>query len=112
MTKFKSIMLAAIGVAMAATATAGAASAETRFQAHHPRRVEVNHRLAVENARIHEARREGRITPHKAAILHARVHAIRKEERIDARLDKSHITRGEQRALNRQENGVNRALNR
>ena len=107
----KALAVTALGVAAAGAATSGA-SAQTYFQVHHPRRVEVNNRLAVENFRIHQERREGLIGPRKAALLHARVHEIRHEERIDARFDRSHITRGEQHALNHQENGVNRGLNR
>jgi len=112
MTKLKTIMLAAMGVAIAGGAVATNANAETRFQATHPRRVEVNNRLAVQNLRIRQARREGLISPRKAALLHAQDHAIRREERIDARFNHSHLTRGEQHAMNRQENRVNRELNR
>ena len=112
MTKFKTIMLAAMGVAIAGGAVATTANAETPFQATHPRRVEVNHRLAVENMRIHQERREGLISVRKAARLHRQVHMVRKEERIDARFDRSHLTRADQRVLNHQENHVNRELNR
>jgi len=112
MTKLKTIMLAAMGVAIAGGAVATSASAETRFQANHPRRVEVNHRLALETHRIHRERREGLISAQKAAHLHRQVHMIRREEKIDARFDRSHITRADQRVLNHQENHVNRELNR
>ena len=112
MTKLKTIMLAAMGVAIAGSAVATAANAETYFQATHPRRAEINHRLAVQNHRIHVLRREGVISPRRAALLHAQDHAIRHEERIDARFDRSHVTRHEDRALNRQENRVNREINR
>jgi hypothetical protein len=112
MTKFKMLIVAAVGVAMAGSAAVTGASAETTFQAHHPRRVEVNHRLSVENLRIHKERREGLIGPRKAARLHAQVREIRKHERIDARFDRSHLTRHEDRALNHQENRVDRELSR
>ncbi len=112
MTMLKTIMLAAMGVAIAGGAVATSANAETPFQATHPRRVEVNHRLMVENVRIHRERREGLIGPRKAAHLHRQVHAIRREEKIDARFDRGHITRADQRVLNHQENRVNRELNR
>ena len=61
MTKFKTLIVAAMGVALAGSAAVTGASAETAFQAHHPRRVEVNHRLAVQNLRIRQERREGLI---------------------------------------------------
>ena len=86
---------------------AGAASASaTPWQNDHPRRVEVNHRLAHQDMRIHRAMREGRIGPHQAATLHREDRMIRHEERRDARFDGSHITRQEQARLNHQENRV------
>ena len=112
MTKFKTIMLAAMGVAIAGGAVATTANAETPFQATHPRRVEVNHRLAVETMRIHQERREGLISARKADRLHRQVRMVRHEERTDARFDRSHLTRADQRVLNHRENRVNRELNR
>jgi hypothetical protein len=112
MTKFKLLIVAAVGMAMAGSAAVTGASAETTFQAHHPRRVEVNRRLAVENLRIHKERREGLIGGRKAARLHAQVRGIRHHERIDARFDRSHLTRHEDRTLNHQENRVDRELSR
>jgi len=87
-------------------ATVGAASAATNWQRHHPRRAEVNHRLARQNARIHEERKEGEITGAQAASLHAQDHTIRTEERAMAAQDNGHITRAGQKSLNQQLNGV------
>ncbi len=112
MTKFKTLMLAAMGVAIAGSAVATGANAETYFQATYPRRAEINHRLAVQNHRIRVERREGLISPRRAAYLHRQDHMIRREERIDARFDRGHVTRGEDRTLNHQENQVSREINR
>lgn len=103
--KLRQILIAAVGLAMAAGA-ADAASAATTWQAHHPRRVEVNHRLTHLNRSIRVERREGVLTPAKAAALHAKVHMIRVQERRDARRDHGHITRREQARLNHEETGV------
>ena len=110
MTTFKTIMLAAMGVAIAGSAVATTANAETYFQATHPRRAEVNHRLAVQDHRINRERRDGVISARRAHYLHRQDHMIRREERIDARFDRSHVTRGEDRALNHQENQVSREI--
>jgi hypothetical protein len=110
MVKLKTLMLAAMGLVMAGSTVATTASAETYFQATHPRRAEVNHRLAVQKHRIVAARREGLITPRKAAFLHRQDKMIRHEERADARLHGGHITKAEQRVLNHKEARVNRAL--
>lgn len=111
MTTFKTIMLAAVGVAIAGSAAA-TANAETYFQATHPRRAEVNERLAVQNFRINQERRDGEISARRAHFLHRQDHMIRREERIDARFDRSHVTRGEDRTLNHQENEVSREIGR
>jgi hypothetical protein len=112
MTKFKTLLLAAMGVAMAGSAIATTANAETYFQATHPARAEINHRLAVKNHRIRVLRREGVISPRHAAYLHHKVHMIRKAERIDARFDHGRVTPREDRALNQQANQVSREINR
>ena len=86
---------------------AGAASASAGpWQASHPRRAEVNHRLEHQNFRIDRDLRQGRITGAQAATLHREDRAIRFRERRDARFDGGHITRGEQYRLNRHENRV------
>ena len=105
------LVIGAVG-AMLASMAATAASAETPWQRHHPRREEVNHRLANQNRRIHEERREGEINGAQAAQLHREDHSIRREERSMARLDNGHITRADKRALNQQENAVSRQIPR
>ena len=44
------------------------------------------------------------------AYLHADDRAIRTEERADARVNGGHITKGEQRVINQQENANSRAI--
>jgi hypothetical protein len=100
--------------AIAATAFAGFAAtahAETWDQSH-PRRAEVNGRLANQNFRIDQERREGEITRGQARTLHAEDHQIRREERRMAAADGGHITRFDQRILNRQENMVSHQIGR
>ncbi|HKT53353.1 MAG TPA: hypothetical protein VJP88_02805 [Caulobacteraceae bacterium] len=101
-------LLAAIGVALSLGA-AGAASA-TPWQAHHPRRVEVNHRLDNQQHRIREERRLGEISPAKAARLHRADYRIRMQERRFARHHGSHLTRAERAQLNHEENRVSHRI--
>lgn len=101
----KTALMAIVGVLLAGAAATGA-SAETRWQADHPRRVEVNHRLAKQAVRISSERRAGEISGAKAYRLHVADHRIRLQERRFARHDGGHITRGEQHRLNREENRV------
>ena len=109
--QLKRALLATLFGAMGAIATVGAASASP-WDAHHLRRAEVNHRLTNQDKRIHRDLREGRITPRQARMLHREDYMIRHQERFDARFDGGHVTGAEQRALNQDDNGVSRQINR
>jgi len=76
----------------------------------HPRRAEVNQRLAKQNQRIKQEVKQGEISPGQAAALHQEDHQIRREERTMASLNGGHITKAEQRALNQQENAVSKQI--
>ncbi len=88
------------------------AAAETQWERNHPRRDQVNDRLANQNRRIDQEVREGEITRGQANKLHREDHAIRQEERTMSRLNGGHITPAEQKALNQQENAVSRQIGR
>ncbi|HEX7761293.1 MAG TPA: hypothetical protein VF459_17430 [Caulobacteraceae bacterium] len=103
---FRNILIAAMGLTMAA----GAASADTAWQSHHPRREEVNHRLANENHRIANERREGDLTARQAHRLHRADFRIRMEERRMAMRHHGHLTRAEQWRLNHQENRLSHRI--
>ena len=107
--KLRSLIIAAAGLAMAA-GTAGAASAQTPWQAHHPARVEVNHRLHHMNRQIRKERREGDLTAAQAGRLHERERMIRMHERRFARAHHSHLTRHELVKLNHQETALHRHI--
>jgi len=84
----------------------GIASAETTWQKNHPRRTQVNHRLANQNKRIHQDVKNGTLTKGQAASLHHEDHQVRQEERDMASQNGGHITKGEQKVLNGQENQI------
>ena len=86
------------------------ASAESNWAKNHPRRAQVNKRLANQNRRIRNERKEGEITKSQARNLHREDHAIRQEERDMASQNGGHITKQEQRVLNQQENNVSRQI--
>ena len=88
------------------------ASAETQWERNHPRRDQVNDRLANQNRRINQEVREGEISRSQARQLHREDRAIRGEERMMAKFNNGHITPAEQRALNQQENAVSRQIGR
>jgi hypothetical protein len=100
------ISLAVVGSAVSA------AFAETQWERNHPRRDQVNDRLANQNRRINRELKEGEITKQQANQLHREDRTIRHEERAMAKFNGGHITKGEQKALNQQENAVSRQIGR
>ena len=97
--------------AFAASVT-GSVLAATKWQANHPRRVQVNSRLKNQNRRINNEVRNGQITRGQAQQMHREDRQIRGEERAMASQNGSHLTKGEQATLNQQENGVSHQIGR
>jgi len=83
---------------------------ETTWQKNHPRRAEVNQRLANQNRRINQGVKNGTLTKSEAGQLHKEDGQIRQEERDMASQNGGHITKQEQRTLNQQENKVSRQI--
>jgi hypothetical protein len=102
-------LLIATSVAVSLVGFGGNAFAGTWTQ-QHPRRAEVNTRLANQNRRIHNQVREGELTKGQAAALHRDDHSIRTEERAMASQDGGHISKSEQHVLNQQENAVSKQI--
>ena len=101
--KFAAVLVSLAGLA-------GTASAETDWQKNHPRRTQVNHRLANQNSRIHQDVKNGTLTKSQAASLHHEDHQVRQEERAMASQNGGHITKSEQRVLNSQENNISKQI--
>ena len=82
------------------------------WQRHHPARVEINHRIAMQEHRITRERRDGEISGYEAHRLREHVRHVRMEERADARFDHDagHLRPGQARHLNRELNGNSRAI--
>ncbi len=105
MNAFKNTTLAII-TALSFGVCATAASAQTRFEAHHPRRAEVIERAHHQMARIHEAREAGKISARQAHRMHLAEHRIIRHEHRMALRHGGHVTRHEQIRLNREENRI------
>ena len=105
----RKLLMVAFG---AVVALGGAASAQSTWDQNHPRRDEVNDRLANQNARIHDERAEGEINGRQAHRLHMADRRIRRQERRFAYNHDGHISRAEQHRLNREENGVSHRIGR
>src|SRR5438105_1471957 len=105
---FKSIRsiltVAVVTVSLGALAGVAMADTDTKWQKNHPRREQVNERVANQNNGIHQEVKQGDMTKAKAAQLHRDDRTIRKEECTMARTNHGHITKAAQKALNQQEN--------
>ncbi len=99
-----------IGFVFATVLTTSAVAQAQTFDGQHPRRAKVIKRLDSEDARINAGRHEGELGRKQAQQLRREDHAIRAEARADAALNHGHITKGEQRQLNRQENQLSRQI--
>ena len=106
----KTAILSAIVLQSLASAAASSVAAETTRQKHHPRREQVNHRLAYQAARIDNEVRQGEISKGQAARLQREDRSIGREARSVAKLDNGHISKVEQRALKQQENAVSKQI--
>ena len=112
MIAMKSVRLATVVFAGALVTMAGSAFAETSWERNHPRRDQVNDRLENQSRRINREYREGEITRGQVRALHREDRQVRREERAMASLDGGHITRADQCVLNRQENAISRQIGR
>jgi hypothetical protein len=119
--KTNNLLVAASIVALGLISTSGiaqnavpaapvAAPAQNNFDKTHPRRAEVNSRLRNQNARVDNKVAEGKMSKGEAAKIHAQDHSIRKEERRDAAANGGHITKAEQKHINKQENHVSKEI--
>ena len=106
----KPLLLAFAGVLVAGLATP--AFAESVWERNHPRRDQVNDRVANQFHRINQERREGELTRGQARALRQQERGVLAEERADARLHGGHITRVEQAQLNRDLNAIGHEIPR
>jgi hypothetical protein len=88
----------------------GSAAQANEWDWSHPRRAEVNARLDHQQDRIVDGLHDGELSAGQAHRLHEEDAAVRLEERADAAVNGGHITRGEQRTINVQEDAVSRQI--
>ena len=101
--------IAVLGAAILSLAgMAGAASAETRWEMHHPRQDQVLDRTANLQRRITVDRREGELTTYQAHRLRVADRHVAREDHRFARINGGYITKGQQRFMNRQENRLSK----
>jgi hypothetical protein len=100
----KPMLLTVVGVLVAGLASP--VFAESVWERNHPRRDQVNDRVANQFRRINQERREGELSRGQAQAMRLQERGVLAEERADARLHGGHITRVEQAQLNRDLNAI------
>ena len=76
----------------------------SKFAKQHPRRNEVNKRVANQRARINQGAKSGKLNAQQAQQLKADDKAIKQQEHADVKANGGHLTKPEQKQLNQEEN--------
>ena len=82
----------------------------SRFAAEHPRRNQVNKRVDNQRTRINDGVRNGELSKGQARQLRANDRAIKAQEHAEVKANGGHLTKPEQRQLNREENANSRLI--
>jgi hypothetical protein len=76
----------------------------------HPRVNEVNTREGIQQQRIANGVQSGKLTPQQTSNLEKREATVQNRERKDMAKNNGHLTRGEQRRINRQQNRISKSI--
>lgn len=102
----------AVGCLVCTSLLSSVSLAQTDADPGHPRVNEVNQRLDNQQARINQGLANGTMTGKEAARDEAHDTNIAKRESVDEAKHGGHLTKGEQRRLNRSENHNSRRIYR
>ena len=80
------------------------------FAKDHPRRNEVNKRVDNQRARINEGVKDGKLSHQQAEQLRANDRSIKQQEHADVKANGGHLTPGEQKQLNQEENANSKVI--
>ena len=106
-----SLLVLAIG-GVVLSASAQTTTSATAVDPFHPRVSQVNRRQARQQKRIAQGIKSGSLNPKEAARLEKREAGVQSQERRDLAKHNGHLTKAEQRQLNRRENRISRSIYR
>lgn len=101
--------LMSIGVAAAQTTTTSGAGPGT-VDPGHPRVNEVNRREQRQQNRIANGEKNGTLNSRQASRLERRETAVQNREKRDMAAHNGHLTKAEQKGINRQQNRISRSI--
>jgi hypothetical protein len=76
----------------------------------HPRVNEVNNREENQQQRIGNGIKSGKLNSQQAANLEKRETSVQNREKADMAKNNGHLTKGEQKGINRQQNRISRSI--
>jgi hypothetical protein len=100
------------GSASAQTATTTSGAGPGVVDPGHPRVNQVNRRETRQQKRIANGVKNGTLNPKETAHLERREASVQKREQADMAKHNDHLTKAEQRGLNRQQNRISRSIKR
>ena len=103
------LMIAGIGSASAQTSTTSGAGPGV-VDPGHPRVNEVNGREENQQQRIGNGVKNGTLTSQQTAHLENRETSVQNREKADMAKNNGHLTKAEQRGINRQQNRISRSI--
>ena len=82
----------------------------SKFAQRHPRRNEVNSRVANQRARINQGGKSGKLTTQQIQQLRANDKAIKQQEHAEVKANGGHLTKPERKQLNQEENANSKLI--
>jgi uncharacterized lipoprotein YajG len=105
------LMLTGSAVAQTTTSTTAGAGPGV-VDPGHPRVNQVNRREARQQARIANGVKNGSLSPKETSHLENREASVQAREQKDMAAHNGHLTKAEQRGINRQQNRISRTIHR
>jgi hypothetical protein len=99
-----------VGSAVAQTATTTSGAGAGVVDPGHPRVNEVNGRAENQQDRIAQGINHGSLSPKETANLETREASVQKQEQADMAKHNGHLTKAEQRQLNRRQNRISHSI--
>jgi hypothetical protein len=99
-----------VGSASAQTSTTTSGAGPGVVDPGHPRVNEVNKREENQQKRIGNGVSSGKLTPQETANLEKRETSVQNREQRDMAKNNGHLTKAEQRGINRQQNRISKSI--
>jgi uncharacterized lipoprotein YajG len=107
-----SLLLAGSAVAQTSTSSGSSGAGPGVVDPGHPRVNQVNRREERQQQRIANGIKNGTLNPKEAANLERREASLQNQEQKDMAKHNGHLTKAEQRQLNRRENRISKSIYR